>query len=121
MGIYQDIQADQGTDFSVPFYLRNPDGTSINVANYTYAGQVKYSYFTSNVSANLIITKTDSTNGNLTIGLDRANTANLRAGQYVYSVTQIDASNNKTILVEGNFLLNPGVAGVTPPGGPYVP
>lgn len=121
MGAYQDLQVDQGSDFSTSMNLNNADGTPINVASYVFTGQVKYSYFTPVISANLIITKVDSPNGNISIGLDRANTSNLRAGQYVYDVSVMDTSNNRTRLVQGNFILNPGVSGITPPSGPYVP
>jgi len=117
---YTDLQVDQGADFSKSMRMTNADGTPINVASYVFAGQLKYSFFTANASANLVITKTDATNGNISIILDRANTANLRAGQYVYDVTSIDSSNNKTRILQGNFNLNPGVTGVTPPGGPHV-
>lgn len=111
MGAYQDLTVDQGTDFSTSMAITAADGTFINIATYQFVGQVRTSYYTANVSANLLVTIVDAPNGNLSISLDSANTANMVPGRYVYDVkmTIPGSPSNTSRLVEGIFILTPSV------------
>lgn len=115
MGAYQDFYIDQGCDFQTTMVLSNPDGTSINVAGYVFAGQIKMSYYVTTVSANLNIAVVNAAQGNISISLDAANTSNMQAGEYFYDVTYKNLANVTSRLVNGKIILTPGVTNITPP------
>lgn len=115
MGAYQDFYIDQGCDFQTTMVLSNPDGTSINVAGYVFAGQIKMSYYVTTVSANLNIAVVNAAQGNISISLDAANTSNMQAGEYFYDVTYKNLANVTSRLVNGKIVLTPGVTNIIPP------
>lgn len=106
---YTDLSIDQGTDFETNLDLIADDGTSINIAGYTFSSQIKKSYYSANATANIIITITDSSNGNTILSIDAANTSNIPAGRYVYDVKMKDAANIVTRVVEGIVTITPQV------------
>lgn len=112
---YADISLFQGDDFGYLISLTNQDGTPLNVVGYVFASQAKTSYYTPNVAANLMITATDAINGNCTLSLDSANTANLPAGSYVYDVTMKDTTNTTSRILNGLMIVIAGVTNITPP------
>lgn len=114
MSIYQDLTFDQGADWFAYIVQTNPDQTPLNIASYQFSSQFKLSYYTPNVSGNLVCTIVDAANGNLEISLDNANTANIPAGDYVYDVFQTDTSNKKSKLQSGILKVTPSVTGITP-------
>ena len=109
MGAYTDLTIDQGTDFSTTLDLIADDGTPINVASYVFSSQIRKSYYSTNPTANLVISITNAANGNTLVTLDAANTANIPAGRYVYDVKMIDSANQATRVVEGIVTVTPQV------------
>lgn len=112
---YADLSLFQGDDFGYLILLTNQDGTPLNVGGYQFASWAKTSYYTPNISATLAVTVTDSLNGNATLSLDAANTANLPAGTYVYDVTMKDTALNTSRILNGLLIVIPGVTNITPP------
>lgn len=106
---YAELTADQGATFTATIDLANDDGTPINIANNTFQSQVRKSYYSSNVVANLSITVSDSANGNLRLSLDSANTANVKPGRYVYDVKMTSNTGAVTRILEGIITVTPQV------------
>ena len=106
---YTDLYIDQGTDFQTVFDLIADDGTPIDITGYSFAGQIKKSYYSSNANASFTITVIDAANGNTVISLDSSNTANVFPGRYVYDIKMTDASSITTRILEGIVTFTPGV------------
>jgi hypothetical protein len=86
--------------------------TPINVANYTVTSQLRRSYYSTNASANLICTVTNASNGEITLSLPAANTANLKPGRYLFDVKAVDNNNVTTRVLEGIITVTPSVTKV---------
>lgn len=106
---YAELTLDQGATFESTLDLVADDGSAINVAGYLFSGQIRKSYYSSNATANLTITVSDSANGNLNISLNSATTANIAAGRYLYDVKMTDTANTVTRIVEGIITVTPQV------------
>lgn len=118
--VYQDLYIDQNCDWSITIIANNPDGTSMNLSNSVFAGQIKMSQYanTALVNANLNCTVTNAISGQLYIGLDAANTANLQAGEYFYDVLTVSnttGSNVTTKFMTGLVYVNPTITWENPP------
>lgn len=107
---YTDLTLDAGTDFTSNLDLLADDGTPINLTNYVFESQVRKSYYSINATANIIMTVVDAANGNVSMSLDAANTANIAPGRYVYDILVTDSSNNKSRLAEGILTVTPRVS-----------
>ena len=106
---YAELTVDQGATFETTLDLIADDGTSINVTNYLFSGQIRKSYYSSNPTANLVITVTNAANGNVKMSLNAATTANIKSGRYVYDVKMTDTANVVTRIVEGIITITPQV------------
>lgn len=110
MAAYAELTLDQGTDFQGVITLTNDDGTAMNVENSTFLCQIRKSYYSANATANITMTITDAANGRVRLTLDAANTANIKAGRYLYDIKRTDANNVVTRLVEGIITVTPQVS-----------
>lgn len=106
---YAELTVDQGSTFESTIDLVTDDGAVINVAGYVFSGQIRKSYYSANATANITVTITDAANGNVTMSMNAATTANIKAGRYLYDVKMIDTSNTVTRLVEGVITITPQV------------
>jgi hypothetical protein len=106
---YAELTIDQGATFETTLDLIADDGTAINVAGYVFSGQIRKSYYSTNATANLDITISNSANGNVIISLNSATTANISAGRYLYDVKMIDTANTTTRILEGVVTVTPQV------------
>ena len=98
---YQELFLEQGSDFSTSITLSDLNGDSYDLTGYTAKSQMKKSYYSSNTTANFVITINNPTLGMIGLNLDSANTANIAAGRYVYDVLIKNSSNNITRVLEG--------------------
>lgn len=112
---YVDLNLIQGDDFGYLIQLSNPDGTGLNIAGYTFSSWAKSSYYSNTLAATMLMVSSDPANGNLTMSLDAANTANLPAGTYVYDVSMKDTASLTQHILTGLLLVAPGVTNITPP------
>lgn len=110
MAAYAELTLDQGTDYAGHIVLTNDDGTPLDISGSTFLCQVRKSYYSANVTANLIMTIADAANGNVRLTLDAANTANIKAGRYLYDIKRTDANNAVTRLIEGIITVTPQVS-----------
>ena len=109
MAAYTDLTIDQGTDFETTFDLIGDDGEPIDITGYTFSGQIRKSYYSTNPTANLSITIVSAVNGNTIIRLNAANTSNIISGRYVYDIKMKDTSNLVSRVVEGIVTVTPQV------------
>jgi len=109
MAQYTELDLDQGTDFNLDIDLTKNDGTIINCAGYSFASSIRKSYYSRRPVANLTVTILDAANGNVTLGLTAAQTANIKPGRYLFDIKQTDNTGLKTRLTEGIITVNPQV------------
>ncbi len=110
MALYVELTMDQGTTFSSSVDLTNDDATPIDVTGYSFVCQIRKSYYSSNATANLTVTVADAANGNVTLGLDAANTANIRAGRYLYDLKMTTDDDRTIRVLEGIITITPQVS-----------
>jgi hypothetical protein len=111
MPAYVEIYIDQGSNFNNIINLTNDvTNTPINVAGYTISSQLRRSYYSANASGNLTCSVTDAANGEITMTMTPANTANLRAGRYVFDVRLEDATGAVSRPLEGMVTVTPRVS-----------
>lgn len=109
MAEYVELYIDQGADFNSTVVLQDDD-TNVyqNVSGYTITSALRKSLLSPNASANLTCTVTDAANGEITLAMNAANTANLKAGKYFFDVkTYADGSYAR--LIEGVIFVTPGL------------
>ena len=106
---YVELTVDQGTSFENVLDLLNDDGTPYNLTGCSLSGQLRKSYYSSNATANLVISVINAANGNATITMNSATTTNVTAGRYLYDIKLTDANNNVTRIVEGILTITPQV------------
>ena len=109
MATYTDLTIDQGTDFESNLDLINDDGTPIDITGYSFSGQIRKSYYSSNATANIEITITNAVTGNTLLHIPAANTANIPAGRYVYDI-KMDTTTSISRVVEGIITVTPQVS-----------
>lgn len=105
-----EIYIDQGSTFINTIELEDDTtNAKINVDGYVFSSQLRRSYNSANSSANLLCTITDASNGIVALSMTSANTANLKAGRYVFDVRMTDKNGVKSRIVEGTITVNPSV------------
>jgi hypothetical protein len=107
---YAELTIDQGTTFEASLDLKNDDGTAINVTNYVFQSQIRKSFYSANSTANLVVAITDSVNGVIKLSLTSANTANIKAGRYLYDVKMTTPAGSTTRIIEGIATITPQVS-----------
>ena len=110
MAAFVELYVDQGTTFTNTITL-NDDSTNanVNISGYLIRSQMRRSYYSTNATANFVCTITDSEYGVIEMSLDAANTANIKAGRYVFDVEMQDTANVVTRILEGIITVTPGV------------
>ena len=106
---YVELTLDQGTTFQTQISLTNDDQTPINVTGFSFASQIRKSYYSTNPVANLTVSIVDASTGNVTLSMTAANTANVRAGRYLYDLMMTDTGGVKTRVIEGIITVTPQV------------
>lgn len=107
---YVELYMDQGTSFrNIINLMDDTINSNINIDGYIISSQMRRSYYSANASANLVCTITDAPNGEITMTLSANNTANLKAGRYLFDVNTIDNSNNVSRVLEGIITVNPRI------------
>jgi|SRR6185503_13042326 len=110
MADYIDLFIDQGSDWNDTLTLTDDTtNTAINVVGYTAQSQLKRSFYSSNISANLICTVTDGPNGIISLSMSAANSLNILPQRYLFDVITTSPSGNVTRVLEGTITVNAGV------------
>ena len=99
---------EQGATFSSTVNVEDTAGAAINLSGYSAASQMRKSYYaTSNTAITSIVTGT--ANGEITLSMTAANTANLTPGRSVFDLLITSPSGIKTRVIEGIIIVSPGV------------
>jgi hypothetical protein len=100
MAAFSELVIEQGATFSSLVNVADSYGAAINLYAYTANSQMRKSYYSS-TAYTITCNITGNANGEITISMPAANTANLSAGRYVYDLKITSPSNVVTRVVEG--------------------
>lgn len=113
MSEYVEFYIDQGTDFSTYINL-NDDDTNLaqNLSGYIITGKLRRSLVSPNVAETFYCEVSDPANGEISISMAAANTANLKPGNYFYDIKVVDTntSNATSRLIEGIIIVTPAIS-----------
>lgn len=107
MAGYAEIQIEQGANFSTVINVSDANGYT-NLTNYTASSQLRKSYYSSTAN-NLTVSISNAANGEITMTMTSANTANLTAGRMLYDLLITSPTSVKTRVVEGIATILPSV------------
>lgn len=110
MAAYVELYMDQGASFNniinVNDDLTNAD---INISGYSVTSQMRRSYYSANAAANITCTITDAFTGEITLSLTPQETANIKAGRYLFDVLVETPGSGSIRLLEGIVTVTPRV------------
>lgn len=106
---YVELYIDQGADFETSIVLQD-DVTNLyqNVQNYTVTGTLRRSLISQNASGNLVCSIADAANGEISISMTAANTANLRTGTHLFDIRTYSGGKYDRLL-EGIIIVTPSI------------
>lgn len=108
MAAYVELYIDQGTTFNNIINLTDDvTNTPINVSGYVISSQIRRSYYSANISANITCTLSNVANGEITMSMTAANTSNIKPGRYLFDVKTLDTSNQTSRVLEGIITVTP--------------
>lgn len=104
-----EIQTSQGANLSHILVIKNTStNTVINIASYSFEAMLRHSFISAN-GTSITCTKTDSTNGVLTLSLSATTTGSLDYGTYVFDVLGT-VDNFTSRYYNGLIVIRPGVS-----------
>lgn len=110
MAAFTELYLDQGATFNSVIYLTDDlTNTPINVSGYIVSSQMRRSYYSINASASFTCTVTDPANGEITLSMTHLQTANIKAGRYLFDIEAQDTSNVVSRVVEGIITVTPQI------------
>lgn len=110
MSSFAELSIDQGTTFSSIVTLADDvTGASMNLMNTTFSSQLKYSQYTDTISGNIVCTITNADEGELTLSMSAANTANIPADRYFFDVMSKNEVGHVSKVFEGTLTVYPSV------------
>ena len=99
---------EQNATFSTTVNVVDSAGSAVNLYGYSASTQMRKSYYAT--SATIITsTITGNANGEITLSMTAANTANLTPGRQVFDLLITSPSSVKTRVIEGIVVVSPGV------------
>jgi hypothetical protein len=111
LAAYSELTLEQYSNFSTTINVDDASGNPINLYGYTVASQIRKSYY-STTATNFTASVTGVANGEITISMTAANTANMTAGRALFDVVITSPDSIKTRVVEGIVVILPGVTQV---------
>ena len=109
MAAYVEITIEQGANLTSTVTVNDTQGDSVNLTTYSASAQLRKSYYSSSANT-LSATITGNANGQITLSMTAANTANLTPGRYVYDlIIRNSTDNSVTRVVEGTAVVLPSV------------
>ena len=111
MAAFSELNLEQYANFSTTVNVEDTSGAAINLFGYSAASQIRKSYY-STTATNFTASVTGVANGEVTISMTAANTANMSAGRYLYDLVITSPTSVKTRVVEGIVVILPGVTQV---------
>ena len=109
MAAYVELTIEQGANLNSTVSVNDIQGDAVNLYYYTASSQLRKSYYSSSANT-MLATVTGNANGQITLSMTAANTANLTPGRYVYDLTiRNSVDNSVTRVVEGTAVVLPSV------------
>jgi hypothetical protein len=108
LAAYSEIQVEQYATFSTTINVQDTTGAALNLFGYGVNSSIRRSYY-SETSTDFDAFVSGIANGEITIAMSAANTANLTPGRSLYDVVITDTNGIKTRVVEGIVNVLPGV------------
>jgi hypothetical protein len=108
LAAFSEITIEQGATFSTTINVDDSSGNAINLYAYSANSQMRKSYYSS-TAYTINSSVTGTANGEITLSMTAANTANLSAGRYVYDLKITSPTNIVTRVVEGIATVLPSV------------
>ena len=109
MAAYVEITIEQGANLSSTVNVNDTQGDAVNLSTYSASAQLRKSYYSSTANT-LSAIITGNANGQITLSMTAANTANLTPGRYVYDlIIRNTIDNSVTRVVEGTAVVLPSV------------
>lgn len=107
MAGYAEILIEQGANFTTVINVSDANGFT-NLTSYSASSQLRRSHYSSTAN-NLTVTISNAANGEITMTMTSANTANLTPGRMVYDLLITSPASVKTRVVEGIATILPSV------------
>lgn len=107
MAIKANLIIDQGCTYSTQMSINDTNGTPVNLAGFTAAGQIRKHYTSSN-SVSFDCTLYPDT-GKLVLSLSANSTSTMRPGRYVYDIELADSAGQISRVIEGIVTITPNV------------
>lgn len=108
MAAYSEIVIEQNATFTTKLNVEDAYNNPVNLSGYVASSQMRKSYYSSTYYT-LETEITGTSNGEITLSMTAANTANLPIGRMVYDLIIDDGNNNVTRVVEGIATILPSV------------
>jgi len=108
LAAFSEITIEQGATFNTIVNVDDSSGNAINLYAYSANSQMRKSYYSS-TAYTINSSVTGTANGEITLSMTAANTANLSAGRYVYDLKITSSTNTVTRVVEGIATVLPSV------------
>jgi hypothetical protein len=108
LAAFSEITIEQGATFNTIVNVDDSSGNAINLYAYSANSQMRKSYYSS-TAYTINSSVTGTANGEITLSMTAANTANLSAGRYVYDLKITSPTNTVTRVVEGIATVLPSV------------
>lgn len=107
MATIANLAIDQGTTYSAIIEVTDATGSARDLTGYTARSQLRKSYYTTSNTA-FTVDILNPGEGEITISLTAAKTANLKAGRYVYDLELVsNATASVERIVEGIVTVYP--------------
>ena len=108
MAGYAELTIEQGADFNTTINVNDGTGAAQNLTSYTAAAQMRKSYYSTTANS-FTVTISSPANGEISMAMTSANTANLTPGRYLFDLVMTSPANIKTRVVEGIITVLPSV------------
>lgn len=108
MAAFSEIVVEQGATFSTTINVEDSQGSAVNLFGFVAASQIRKSYYSSTAN-NFTATITGTANGEITLSMTAANTANLTPGRALYDLLITSPVGVKTRVIEGIVTITPSV------------
>jgi hypothetical protein len=99
---------EQGATFSTVVNVVDSAGAAVNLFGYSASSQMRKSYYATSFTI-ITSTITGNANGEITLSMTAANTANLTPGRSVFDLLITSPTSVKTRVIEGIVVVSPGV------------
>jgi hypothetical protein len=99
---------EQNATFSTTVNVVDSAGAAVNLYGYSASTQMRKSYYATSFTT-ITSTITGNANGEITLSMTAANTANLTPGRQVFDLLITSPTSVKTRVIEGIIVISPGV------------